>query len=171
MRRLPMPGCRLVPWNDTHDERTVRWLNDPAIRASFGITSPVSLESHRRWQASQAATVAWAIEVDGLHCGNLLLDLNRRHDSAYLQIYIGEPGKQGRGVGRAAMELALAQAFGHLGLHRVWLHTRPDNIWAQRLYQSLGFRHEGIERESVKADGVYLSQQRWSLLASEWKLT
>lgn len=159
----------LVPWQDKHDAQTVRWLGDPAIRASFGITTAVSLESHRRWRAAQPALVAWAICTGGFHCGNLLLDLNRRHDSAYLQIYIGEPAQQGRGLGRAAMELALNEAFDVLALNRVWLHTRADNARAQRLYHRLGFRAEGVERESVKSGGRYLDQQRWALLASEWQ--
>lgn len=159
---------RLVPWTDGHDEQTVRWLNDPAIRASFGITAAVSLESHRRWRATQPGVVAWAILEAGQHCGNVLLDMNRRHDSAYLQIYIGEPGAQGRGLGRSAMALALSEAFGALGLHRVWLHTRAENLRAQRLYRGLGFAAEGTERDSIKAGERYVDQQRWSLLATEW---
>ena len=164
----PPTDVRLVPWSDRHDEATVRWLADPAIRASFGITSEVTLEGHRRWRASQPGLVAWAICEARRHCGNLLLDVNRRHDSAYLQIYLGEPAAQGRGLGRSAMALALSEAFGALGLHRVWLHTRADNLRAQRLYRSLGFAAEGTERDSIKDGGRYVDQRRWSLLASEW---
>lgn len=165
----PSPtAVRLVAWSDGHDERTVRWLNDAAIRASFGITAAVTLDSHRRWRATQPGLVAWAICEAGQHCGNVLLDVNRRHDSAYLQIYIGEASAQGRGLGRDAMILALVEAFGALSLHRVWLHTRAENLRAQRLYRGLGFSAEGTERDSIKTGGRYLDQQRWSLLASEW---
>ena len=67
------------------------------------------------------------------------------------------------------MALALNEAFGALSLNRVWLHTRADNARAQRLYHRLGFRTEGVERQSVKSGGAYLDQQRWALLASEWQ--
>ena len=167
--RATLPDCRLVPWQDAHDENTVRWLNDPVIRSSFGITTAVSLESHRSWRLAQADLLAWAICAGKVHCGNLMLHLSRRHDSAYLQIYVGEASQRGRGLGHAAMSLALDEAFGGCGLHRVWLHTRAENAPAQRLYQSLGFRPEGVERESVKTGGVYVDQQRWALLAPEWK--
>ena len=162
------PGVALVPWNDTHDANTVRWLADPTIRASFGITAQVTLEGHRRWRSNNANVVGWAITQQGAHCGNMLLDINRRHDSAYLQIYLGEASSQGHGLGRAAMTMSLDQAFGPLTLHRVWLHTRPENVRAQRLYESLGFQLEGTERESIKTAGGYLSQLRWSLLAPQW---
>lgn len=162
-------GIRLVPWTEAHDAATVRWLNDPAIRASFGITASVTLESHRGWRHAHENLAAWAILAGADHCGNLLLDLNRRHASAYLQIYIGETGRQGRGIGRRAMALGLAEAFGPLGLNRVWLHTRADNPRACHLYESLGFRSEGTERESIRDGGRFLDQQRWSLLRSEWR--
>lgn len=162
-------SVHLVPWADEHDAATVRWLNDPAIRASFGITSAVTLEGHRQWRLRHASLAAWAIDVDGAHCGNFLLDLNRRHASAYLQIYIGDAPVQGRGIGRQAMALGLAEAFGPLAMNRVWLHTRQDNPRARHLYESLGFCSEGTERESIRERGRFLDQERWALLRAEWR--
>ena len=170
MAQPESPLCQLVPWEERHDAATVRWLNDPAIRASFGITSTVTLEGHRAWRLAHPGVIAWAIEADGTHCGNLVLDVNRRHRSAYLQIYIGEAAFQGRGLGRQAMALALDAAFGPHGLHRVWLHTRADNPRAIALYRGLGFREEGIERESILLPGAgWTDQTRWAMLAQEWR--
>ena len=165
-----MTPCTLESWQDAHDAATVRWLNDPALRGSFGITSAVTLESHRRWRTTTPNLTAWAIrDAGGHHVGNLLLQRNDVHRSAYLQIYVGEPQAQGRGLGKAAMRLALAQAFGPLQLHRVWLHTRLDNLRAERLYRNLGFQLEGLERECILAPQGYVSQHRWALLAQEWR--
>ena len=86
------------------------------------------------------------------------------------RVYIGEAAFQGRGLGRSAMALALDAAFGPHGLHRVWLHTRPDNPRAIALYRRLGFREEGTERESILLpDGRWADQTRWALLAHEWR--
>lgn len=165
-----MTNCTLEPWQDAHDAATVRWLNDPALRASFGITSAVTLESHRRWRTAAPSLTAWALrDAGGHHVGNLLLQRNDAHRSAYLQIYVGEPKAQGQGLGTSAMRLALTQAFGPLQLHRVWLHTRLDNLRAERLYRNLGFQLEGLERESILASQGYVSQHRWALLAQEWR--
>ncbi|CAN7152719.1 MULTISPECIES: GNAT family N-acetyltransferase [unclassified Acidovorax] len=162
-------GVCFVPWSDANDGATVRWLNDPAIRASFGITGSVTLESHRQWRRQHTSLAAWAIEADSIHCGNFLLDINPRHASAYLQIYIGETYLQGRGIGRQAVALGLVKAFGTLAMNRVWLHTRQDNPRARHLYESLGFRYEGTERESIRDGDRFLNQDRWALLRADWR--
>jgi RimJ/RimL family protein N-acetyltransferase len=159
----------LAPWTDAHDARTVAWLNDPDIRATFGVTSTPTLEGHRRWKAAFAGLSAFAILAEGAHVGNALLLRNDRHRSAYLQLYIGSPEHRGRGLGRRSLEALLQLAFGGLGLHRVWLHTLPDNTAAERLYQSVGFLREGLERDAVMANGGFRSQNRWSLLASDFR--
>lgn len=165
-----MTACTLETWQSAHDALTVQWLNDPVLRASFGITSAVTLESHRRWRVGATHLTAWAVrDADGRHVGNVLLHRNDAHRSAYLQIYIGETRARGHGLGKVAMQLALAQAFGPLQLHRVWLHTRLDNVRAERLYRSLGFQLEGLERESILTPQGYVSQHRWALLAQEWR--
>jgi len=162
-------GCVLAPWRASHDAPTVAWLGEPALREDFGITTAVTLEGHRRWRAARPELIAWAIESDDRHVGNLLLDPCPRHASAYLQIYLGEPAARGRGLGRRAMRLALDAAFGPLSLHRIWLHTRPGNVRAESLYLGLGFAREGLEREAIRRGQAFEDQWRWSLLAPEWR--
>lgn len=53
----------------------------------------------------------------------------------------------GTGVGRATCQRALLEAE-KMGLRRVELRVREDNLRAQRLYQSLGFIEEGRLRGS-----------------------
>jgi RimJ/RimL family protein N-acetyltransferase len=158
----------LTEWSDQHDQQTVRWLNDPDIRATFGITSSPTIEGHRVWKTAVKGLSAFAIHADGRHIGNALLLRQQRHRSAYLQIYIGDAGHRGKGLGRQSLMALLDRAFGPLGLHRVWLHTLPDNTVAEHLYRSVGFVHEGLERDAVLADGRFRSQNRWALLAPDF---
>lgn len=60
---------------------------------------------------------------------------------------------QGRGIGRKLMEALLDIADNHLGLARVELEVFPDNHRAIRLYESLGFEHEGRRRKAVWRHG------------------
>jgi RimJ/RimL family protein N-acetyltransferase len=48
----------------------------------------------------------------------------------------------GQGLGRALCEAALSGARAS-GIRRVTLYVRADNLRAIRLYEALGFRHEG----------------------------
>ncbi len=158
----------LESWADAHDAQTVAWLNDPHIRATFGITSEPTLDGHRRWKAGQPGLSAFAIIAMGQHVGNALLLRDDRHRSAYLQLYLGSAEHRGKGLGRASLGRLLAIGFDELGLHRIWLHTLPDNTAAERLYRSMGFVLEGMERDAVAVDSSFRSQNRWSLLAGEF---
>jgi len=167
---LQAAGVKLVPYAPRHDAKTVEWLNASDIRRTFGISHSVTPASHRAWIDAAHDTLVWAItDAGGIHCGNVLLHCNARHRSAYFQIYIGDPAMRGKGVGRVVLNLVLGHAFSALGLHRIWLHTSPDNAPAETLYAHAGFVEEGIERESILREGSFCSQRRWSLLAQEWR--
>jgi RimJ/RimL family protein N-acetyltransferase len=160
---------RLIPYGREHDTQTVEWLNTPELRNSFGFSGHMTLDSHRRWVKAARNVLIWAIlDERSVHCGNALLHSDLRHRSAYFQIYLGEGSARGRGIGRAALHAVLDYAFGPLALHRVWLHTLPDNAAAERLYAAAGFVREGVERDAVLRDGAFRTQHRWSLLHHEW---
>ncbi len=152
------------------DAATVRWLNSDDLRASFGLRRTLTLEGHRQWLATAGDVLLLAIvDGGGAHVGNTLLKLDARHRSGYFQIYIGEASARGAGLGRAALAGMLAHGFEAHGLHRIWLHTFPDNLRAEALYRSAGFVREGVEREAIRAGDRYLTQHRWSLLEHEWR--
>ncbi len=160
----------LIPYTSEHDERTVGWLNSADIQATFGRRPVLGLEAHRRWVQAATDTRIWAILGSAeQHVGNVLLKINERHRSGYFQIYIGDPGARGLGLGERALVAVLKAAYEEHGLNRVWLHTFAENVRAEALYQKHGFVLEGVEREALWMDGVYVNQRRWSLLANEWR--
>ena len=58
------------------------------------------------------------------------------------------PDHQGRGVGRRLMDGLLSWAD-RVGVIRVELYVRADNLRAQSLYQSSGFQLEGVRRSFI----------------------
>lgn len=163
-------GVILVPYGTEHDKKTVTWLNDPELRRSFGITSPVTEASHRAWIEKNPQIWIWAIfDQDQNYCGNILVHSERRHASGYLQIYLGDSLSRGKGVGYVALSLVLDYVFHKAGLHRIWLHTLPGALGAEALYRKAGFVEEGLERECIRVDHEFRSQRRWSLLSREWQ--
>ena len=167
---IRLPRGRLVPYAADHDEATVRWLNTADIQSTFGFSSTLTIASHRAWLAAASNAAMWAIlDEPGSHCGNVLLHISGKHRSAYFQIYLGEPSARGRGLGKSVLEAVLAHAFDDMALHRVWLHTRPDNLQAERLYRRGGFVVEGVERDALLHGAGFISQTRWSILEHEWR--
>jgi putative acetyltransferase len=61
-----------------------------------------------------------------------------------------------RGVGRALTEAVIDLADNWLNLRRVGLIVFADNPGAVRLYESLGFVHEGVMREFGFKRGQYV---------------
>lgn len=62
---------------------------------------------------------------------------------------------RGQGLGRQLLAACLEKAE-RKGLLRVELSARADNTRAIRLYESLGFRHEGLKRRALRfPDGFH----------------
>ena len=57
------------------------------------------------------------------------------------------PASRRTGVGREAIEVLVKWAQGELGLHRIQIHTLPENAPMQRLAEAAGFEREGVLRD------------------------
>ena len=65
----------------------------------------------------------------------------------------GVASARGLGIGTAACRALLRYAFDDLNLRRVHLHVLDTNVAAKRLYEKVGFRVQGVERDAVFIDG------------------
>jgi RimJ/RimL family protein N-acetyltransferase len=79
------------------------------------------------------------------------------------------PEWQGRGYGGEAISWALGYAFRMAGLHRVQIRAFEWNTGAVRLYERLGFKHEGREREAFWHMGRWWDGVDLGILESEWR--
>lgn len=158
----------LRPYDKTHVAKTVKWLQSPNIQENFGYVPDLTEEKHQIWLENNPEVLIWAIHAPD-YVGNVLLFPNKKHYSAYLQIYIGDEHQVGRGIGLNAMQLLLDFAFTQCNFNRIWLHCLPGNTAAIKLYEKLKFHYEGTERCSSLYQGNFRDMGRWSLLRSDWK--
>jgi putative acetyltransferase len=93
------------------------------------------------------------VGLAGMHVGQ-----GRRRHTADLGMSVHDQF-QGRGIGRKLLAALLDVADNYLGLTRVELEVLPDNAPAIRLYESMGFEHEGCKRKAVFRKG-----QHWDAL-------
>ncbi len=100
-------------------------------------------------------------------CG--INDIEWSNGVGWLGIGIPDPDHWGKGYGREAMSLLLRFGFHELNLHRIALGVFSYNDRAIGLYKSLGFVHEGTERESLQRDGARYDMLIFGLLRSEWE--
>jgi len=64
------------------------------------------------------------------------------------------PEYRGKGIGRTLAERTIRAAAAK-GIERIELEVFASNQRAIRLYERLGFQHEGIKRNARKLDGSY----------------
>ncbi len=73
----------------------------------------------------------------------------------------------GHGFATEATQATIEHAFRDLGLHRLEVHIAPENRASLRVVEKLGFRREGLARESELIDGRYADHIQYSLLRSD----
>ena len=75
------------------------------------------------------------------------------------------PASRRAGVGREAIELLVGWAQGELGLHRIELHTLPENAPMQGLAEASGFIREGVLRDYTFERGRFVDNVVYARLA------
>jgi len=152
----------------------VQWYTDPDVLHWLGMSeAPVATyeSENARFQASEDDPTrrAWIIEtLQGKPIGNIaLINLNELQRTAELGISIGDKAYWGRGYGTDAIRTLLANAFGPMGLRRVWLITDADNERGIRSYEKCGFVREGVLRRHRLRNGKPLDMLTMAVLKEE----
>ena len=74
-----------------------------------------------------------------------------------------------RGLGRQVLQELMRIVFREIGAHRLFLDVFEDNARARHVYESLGFRYEGVMREAARRDGHWCNLHLMSVLESEYR--
>ena len=155
-----------------------RWMNDPGLWSlQGGRPRMLPEEASERWyeveldksDPFEGRTLA-ICGIDGAILGTITYGRVDQVDRACeIGLYLGESENRNRGLGTAAIRLAVEYFFDQLGLNRVWLQVHPDNAPALRCYEKAGFVREGVLRQSRFFDGRFHDFVVMSVLADEWK--
>lgn len=97
-----------------------------------------------------------------------LIHIDMKNRNAECIIDIGDQNSWGKGYGTEAFTLLLDYAFLELNLHRVFLRVFSANHKAIRLYEKLGFKHEGSSREALYREGKWQDIVQMGLLKKEY---
>jgi RimJ/RimL family protein N-acetyltransferase len=162
---------RAIERNDL--PRYVRWLNNPAVLEYFGSLLPLGLAQEEQWYESMlqdASQRSFAIEVDGQHIGGAGFgSMDGRNRSAEVGLFIGKPELWKQGFGTDTLQTLLRFGFEQMNLHRIYLRVFADHARAIRLYEKIGFRHEGRWRQAEYRGSSYHDLLWMSILEDEWR--
>jgi len=161
---------------ETDVDNLVKWRNDRHITDSLGgSTFFVSSIRERDWVSHivkndrNDVRLAICLIENKKHIGNIsLTSINWINRSAEYSVFIGEKEEWGKGYAGEASRLILDYGFKELNLHRIHLTVQKENRRAIKLYRGMGFIEEGILRQSVYKNGVYLDMISMAVLKSEY---
>jgi ribosomal-protein-alanine N-acetyltransferase len=73
----------------------------------------------------------------------------------------------GRGITPVSVALVIDYLFGALGLHRVEICIRPENVASLRVVEKLGLRYEGRRRDYIHIDGAWRDHESFAVTRGE----
>ena len=167
---------RHVERDDLH--KFVNWLNDPLVIQGISMYLPISMDEEDSWYEDvlkrpneERPLCIDAKYEDGWQLiGNSgFFSIDWRNRSAEFGIFIGDTAYWDQGYGTEVVRLILQHGFFTLNLHRIFLRVFADNPRAIRVYEKVGFVHEGRQRQAVYWNGKYQDVLLMSVLRPEWE--
>ncbi|HOW35808.1 MAG TPA: GNAT family protein [Candidatus Omnitrophota bacterium] len=154
------------------------WRNNTKFRKHFREYRELNSELQEKWYRESVqnnpATMMFGIhrlsdnELLGC-CGLTYIHPVYRH--ADLSLYIGwkDAYIDDEGYAREACELLFDYGFKDLGLNKIWTEIYVFDTKKKELYDSLGFRVDGILRQNYFHEGRFWDSYILSLLVSDWR--
>jgi [ribosomal protein S5]-alanine N-acetyltransferase len=96
-----------------------------------------------------------------------LYNIDNRIRKAEFAILIGDKASWGKGLGKRVSQAVIHYGFSQLNLHRIQLEVLANNQRAIELYEKLGFKHEGLQRDAQYRSGQYLDVINMAILERE----
>jgi RimJ/RimL family protein N-acetyltransferase len=167
----------LVPFAPEHftvlaawfgSERDVVQWGGPAV--SFPLDSNQMQRMLEEGRSDPPARLCWMAADSERFVGHAQLAFDWRNGVARVSRVAVAPEARGRDFAVPMLRLVLDRAFSRLEVERAELNVHALNIPAIRVYQRLGFVHEGTRRSCRK-----VGSERWDiavmgLLRTEWQL-
>ncbi|MBK7140473.1 MAG: GNAT family N-acetyltransferase [bacterium] len=129
------------------------------------------LDVVRLWSRKKIAThfgIVWR-ESDEVIGVVGLFDIDQRNKRTEIGYWLGLKYR-GMGVATEAVSLTVKYCFETLKLHRVYAHVFIGNTASERLLLNLGFKFEGLERESRRRRGRWMDTKLYAVLKNEFHM-
>ncbi len=143
---------------------TIKWLSDTRIVSQ--------IEQELWFKSLQDSTTSKRYvartKIDSKLIGVFRFD---RFDENNNSVEVGldiEFSSRRQGFAREIYLTLIPYFFNELSINRLSLFTLESNLAAITLYESLGFKREGVLRQAIRRENQYLNAYQYALLASEF---
>jgi RimJ/RimL family protein N-acetyltransferase len=98
----------------------------------------------------------------------VLMNIDSVNRNASIRISLFSEADFSKGYGSEAMRLMVNYGFAELNLHRIELDVFAFNTRAIRVYENIGFKREGLLRDTLFYDGEFHDTVLMSILEDDW---
>ena len=113
--------------------------------------------------------LCWMAAAGADFVGHAQLAYDWRNGNARIGRVAIAPDHRGRGLAKPMLRLIMAQAFADPAIERLELYAIAYNRHAVRIYESVGFVHEGEARAAIRIGGERFGQLTMSMLREEYR--
>lgn len=148
----------------------VAWMNDPRIYKTMHFTPPITLDGTIEWFRRNRGSNArrdFVLEDDGeIVVMNGLTGCSDPINKAESYTFVS-PSLKGKGYGKTSLSLKCWYAFNIWKINKVWAYIDSDNVASLRMYESVGFKREGLLRQEVYREGGLIDRCYVGILADD----
>lgn len=157
-----------------HLKQMMKWRNTPELKVFSGEYRELSYSHQINWWKDKVLKddlcqyfVIKPIGEDKIIGTASLVNIHPVYKKAQFGILIGDKKYRNNGFGSDALRTIMKFGFKELNLNRIWSEVYSNNI-AIEIYRHLGFKDEGVMRQSVYKNGSYLDSHILAILKEEY---
>jgi ribosomal-protein-alanine N-acetyltransferase len=119
-------------------------------------------------QMDNNSCLPFVIEQDGVIVGQLnVANILFGSVSSCVIGYWVIPEVAGKGITPTAVALVCDYLFNVVGIHRIEIDIRPENLASLRVVEKLGFRYEGLKQRYIHINGAWRDHYIFALTHEE----
>lgn len=119
-------------------------------------------------QMDNNSCLPFVIEQDGVIVGQLnVANILFGSVSSCVIGYWVIPEVAGKGITPTAVALVCDYLFNVVGIHRIEIDIRPENLSSLRVVEKLGFRYEGLKQRYIHINGAWRDHYIFALTHEE----
>lgn len=158
-------------------QRINKWRNDKELINCLGAPFRyINLDVDYKWyddymqnrNSTLRCTIVEYSDEDNILGLVSLTNIDLINRSAHFHIMIGDKDNRGKGIGYFAATEMLKHAFNNINLNRIELEVLESNSQALKLYEKVGFKCEGVKRQSTYKNGEFVNMIMMGVLKSEF---
>lgn len=166
LRQIEMDDC---------NKKYVNWLNDDEVNRFLETKWQMqNLEVVKQFVKSQIEShdsilFAILLKENDLHIGNIKIGpIHEHYSRADISYFIGEKECWNMGIATEAINLVCRFGFHSLDLHRIEAGAYDIAYGSQKALEKNGFMREGIFREYVYCNNMWINAYRYGLLFDDF---